>query len=225
MTPHPAAAAVTTPPVQPQTPPQAQPPGPSQSTAPADAPARPPAQAGAAGPAVDGSDEAEPGGKQQKSDKRPPSRGVSMALAGRPVGEAPVAPERPRWPGAANAEEVYVPEEEFDVSDLAEVNRQMNRARARLFRVSQHLKGAQRELAEAQIEYDRAMRRALVSLSGGTEASRKAMAEIQCEPLENRVVVAKQVVEEWKKRSIDVRDDLKAIENISHNVRAQMDIR
>lgn len=151
-------------------------------------------------------------------------RGTAMAAGGQPVGTPPPAPEPPQWPGPVNEDETYVPQE-FDAVDLAEVNREMNRARARLFRVSATLKAAQRRLVEAQTAYERQMRRELVTISGGTEASRRAMAEIRCESLENDVVVAKQIVEEWKQRSMYVRDDLKAVENISHNVRAQMDVR
>jgi hypothetical protein len=157
--------------------------------------------------------------------KKPAARASGMAAGGQPVGTPGPPPGAPVWPQPMSADESYIPNEEFDVSDLGEVNRQLNMARARIFRVSQTLKLAQRTLADAQSDYDRAMRRQLVSISGGTSESRRAMAEINCEHLENRIIVGKQVVEEWRKRSMDTRDDLKAIENIAHNVRAQIDIR
>lgn len=156
--------------------------------------------------------------------KASPARGASMASGGQPVEVPGAAPAAPEWPDARTDDEVYVPEE-FDATDLAEVNRELNRARARLFRVSAELKRVQRYMAEAQCDYDRQMRRELVAITGGTAETRKAMAEIRCEPLENRIVVGKQIVEEWKKRSTDCRDDLKAVENIAHNARAQMDVR
>lgn len=160
-----------------------------------------------------------------KAEKKPPAqRGAGMAAGGAPI-DIPAPPSRPGWPGALSPDEDYIPDEEFDATDLADVNRELNRARARIFRCSQVLKRVQRAQAEAQVDYDRAMRRALVSISGGTSESRRAMAEIKCEEFENRVVIGKQVVEEWKKRCTDARDDLKAVENISHNVRAQIDIR
>lgn len=179
-------------------------------------PATPAVEAAGGVPAVD------PAPAKEK--KAATVRGAGMASGGQPVEMPGAAPAGPVWPDPRNADEVYVPEE-FDATDLAEVNRELNRARARLFRVSQELKRMQRFLAEAQCEYDRQMRRELVSISGGTAETRKAMAEIRCESLENRVIVGKQVVEEWKKRSVDCRDDLKAVENIAHNVRAQMDVR
>lgn len=160
-----------------------------------------------------------------KTEKKPPAqRGAGMAAGGAPI-DIPAPPQRPGWPGALSPDEDYIPDEEFDATDLMEVNRELNRARARIFRCSQVLKRVQRAQAEAQVDYDRSMRRALVSISGGTSESRRAMAEIKCEEFENRVVIGKQVVEEWKKRCTDARDDLKAVENISHNVRAQLDIR
>jgi hypothetical protein len=158
--------------------------------------------------------------------KEPKARTRGMASGGAPVGDLPVAPEPPVWPDfAKHPDATYVPDEEFDATDLMQVNRELNRARARVFRCSDILKMCQRTLAEAQSNYDRQMRRALVTVSGGTAESRKALAEIQCEEFENRVIVGKQVVEEWRRRCGDARDDLKALENISHNVRASLDIR
>lgn len=177
-----------------------------------------------AGSPVSGDAGAEPPVEAPAEKKKTSARSSGMAAGGQPVGAPTPPPGAPAWPDVMNADEIYVPEE-FDVTDLAEVNRELNRARSRIFRVSQTLKLAQRTLAEAQSDYDREMRRQLVSISGGTAESRRAMAEINCEHLENRIIVGKQVVEEWRKRSMDTRDDLKAVENIAHNVRAQIDIR
>jgi hypothetical protein len=152
------------------------------------------------------------------------ARTRGIASGGAPV-SVPDRPGQPVWPGGESADEQYVPDEAFDASDLHLVNRELNRCRARLFRVSGALRAAQRAAAEADLQYRRELRRALVTVSGGTAESRKAVAELQCEPFENEQVIAQQVVEEWKKRAMDARDDLKAVENLSHNVRAQMDIR
>jgi hypothetical protein len=178
------------------------------------------AEAPAAAGATVEVDEVVPATDEKKTNRR----GASMASGGAPVNAPTTASKFAGWPNVFTDDEMYVPEE-FDVSDLAEVNRELNRARARLFRVSQQLKRMQRALAEAQVSYDREMRRQLVSLTGGTEASRRAMAEIACEQFEDRLIIGKQIVEEWRKRSMDCRDDLKAVENIAHNVRAQIDIR
>lgn len=150
-------------------------------------------------------------------------RGRTMAYQGQPV--RPAAPPRPLagWPSGGEDED-FVPDDEIDAADLAVLNRELNRARARVFRVSRRLKEAQRHLVQVETDYGRALRRALVGVSGGSAETRKAQAEIQCEPLEDAVVIARQVVEEWKKRALDSRDDLRAIENLSHNARAQIAI-
>jgi len=148
-----------------------------------------------------------------------------MAMAGKPADAAPAMPEDLAWPQVEHPDIEYVPDEEFDAQDLGAVNRELNRCRARVFRVSRELKTAEREFASAKMTYTRQMRRALVSVSGGSAETRKALAELQCEPYEDAVVISEQVVAEWKKRATDARDDLKAVENLSHNVRAQIDIR
>lgn len=207
-----------------------------------DPPAESPAEASAgatpvAEPVTEKS--AEPATEKPEGAAKEPGRRTGMASNGKPVTELPPPPDAPVWPafapdapgapatpnGLAAVDESYVPDEEFDATDLMQVNRELNRARARIFRCSQTLKRVQRALAEAQVDYDRQMRRALVTQSGGTAESRRALAEIQCEEFENRVVIGKQVVEEWRRRCNDARDDLKALENISHNVRASLDIR
>lgn len=149
-------------------------------------------------------------------------RSRSVAMGGQRAQVKPV-PEAPQWPDQTT-EDMYIPEEEFDSSDLSVINRELNRCRARLFRVSHSMKDAQRKLREAELLYSRHMRRALVQVSGGTAETRKAVAEMECEPFENDMVVKQQVVEELRKRAQDVRDDLKAVENLSHNARAQMNI-
>lgn len=149
-------------------------------------------------------------------------RARGVAVGGRVATVAPM-PSAPQWPSTVGSE--YVPDEELDASDLGEINRELNRCRARLFRVSESLKHAQRELRDAELLYSRQMRRALVKTTGGTAETRRAVAEMECEPFENDMVVKQQVVEELRKRALDVRDDLKAVENLSHNARAQMNLR
>ena len=150
------------------------------------------------------------------------ARARGVASGGKQVELPANLPSAPHWPGSGGPEDEYVPDEEFDASDLMNVNREINRARARLFRVSASMRGAQRKCAEADLLYRRQLRRALVQVSGGSAEIRKAVAELQCEPHENALIVAVQVADEYKKRAMDVRDDLKALENLSHNVRAQM---
>lgn len=188
-----------------------------------EAPSAPPVEPDAA-PTPDG--EQPDSSAQTTAPAEPESKGRArgMAVNGK-TADLPAPPPRPTWPGAVSADDDYVPDEQFDAHDLSDVNRELNRCRSRLFRISQALKGAQRNLADAELAYNRAYRRALIAVSGGSAETRKAYAEVQCEQFENDLAVARQVVEELKKRSMDARDDLKAVENLSHNVRAQMDIR
>ncbi len=151
------------------------------------------------------------------------SHARGMAVQGRPYA-VPDEPEAPSWP-PPGAAETWRPDVEIDATDLAVLNRQLNECRARLFHVSAGLREAQRAKVDAEVAYHRRMRRALVNTSGGSADTRRAIAELQREAWENDLLIATQVVEEWKKRAVDVRDDLKTVENICHNARAQMDIR
>lgn len=153
--------------------------------------------------------------------KGPRARGLATGGRNVSLGDST---QPPTWPASNSPDETYVPDETFDVSDLSNVNRLLNECRARLFRSSGQLRQAQRSVATADLAYRRAYRRALIGVSGGTAESRKAVAEVECEPLENDLVVSGQIAEEWKKRCMDCRDDLKALENLSHNMRAQMAI-
>lgn len=149
------------------------------------------------------------------------SRVRGVAIAGRQPTVSAVPPP-PQFP-EVDPLQGYEPTE-FDASDLRLINTELNRCRIRLFRISTAQRRAQRELREAELTYSRNMRRALIQTSGGTAETRRAVAEMECEPFEDRVAVAQQVVEELRKRAQDVRDDLKAVENLSHNARAQMNI-
>jgi hypothetical protein len=182
------------------------------------APPKPPAPRKEAAAPTDAAPPAE-GGEEGKA-----ARSRGLASGGR-TADIPPMPPAPAWDQAAGPNDDYLPAETADYTDLSQVNLDINRARRRLFQVSAALRIASREAIEAEVTYRRHMRRALVSLSGGSAEGRKAMAEMQCEEYENAMVVTAQVVEELKKRSTDARDDLKAAENIAHNVRAQMDVR
>ena len=145
-----------------------------------------------------------------------------MAKDGRPVSTDYPAPSGVlSWP-AASTMEAYLPEETFDYTDLNMLNKELLKAMRRLFEVSQALKTEQRLLAEAELTYREHMRRTMVKVSGGSAEIRKALAELDCEQYENAVWLRTQTVEEMKKRSMDCRDHLKGLENLSHNVRAQI---
>lgn len=147
-----------------------------------------------------------------------------IAMGGKPF-HVPDADPLPVFP-EPTGDEVYVPADDgVDAWDLSRANQELNRIRARLYRLSQALREAQQRYAAAKLRYERALRRALVQVSGGTAETRKAAAELACEPFENDVVVAQQEVEALKQLAMTARADLEAVLNIAHNLRAQMDLR
>lgn len=143
-------------------------------------------------------------------------RGV--AFAGRHV-DVPAVPAMPRWRPPTGPDATYTPDEDWEPGDLSAVNREINRCKARLFRVSRELGRAEDALAEAELVYDRHFRRALIAASGGSAEIRKAVAELQCEEFEDARAVARRSVEHWKRLVVAVREELDAVENQSHNVR------
>lgn len=146
-----------------------------------------------------------------------------MAMGGRRV-EVKSAPPMPTWP----THEMWSPsqdvEETVDALDVADLNRMLLASRRSLFTASARLREAQRESEDASLRYRRAYRRFLVTITGGSAETRKVAAEIACEEFENDMVVKAQVAEEWKRHAQDCRDNVKAIENVAHNVRAQMSV-
>lgn len=130
----------------------------------------------------------------------------------------------PEWPTEGPVLPIGEEDISVDALDVFTLNQMMLGARRSLFHASERLKGAQRAHADAEMRYKRAFRRFLVTVSGGSAETRRAMAEIHCEEFENDMVVTGQIVEELKRHAQDCRDNLKAIENISHNLRAQMSV-
>lgn len=68
------------------------------------------------------------------------------------------------------------------------------------------------------------MRRELVNMSGGTEKTRVAMAEIACEEWENDVAVTTQLVAELTNEQRIVSKELDILESLANNARAQIKI-
>ena len=160
--------------------------------------------------------------KQEQPAAPAASRTPALAVGGKRISDIPDPQQVPTWPSPDTGEEVYVPDDQYDFVDLNAVNTALNQARSRLFRITNHLRDAQRSRVDKEIVYKREMRRALISITGGSAELRKAMAEVQCEGHENDMIVAQQIEEEWKRRVVVARDDLDALQNLSHNIRAQV---
>jgi hypothetical protein len=124
---------------------------------------------------------------------------------------------------APPTDEAFEPED-VDFEDLLSVNRAINQARGRLFRVNRELAIAAEAASAAELAYSSQFNRELVGMSGGSAETRKAAAEVNCEDRYSEMVVARRFEERLKRLSQTVRADLDALQNISHNVRAQLDV-
>lgn len=111
-----------------------------------------------------------------------------------------------------------------DYSDLAALNRDLQKLRIRMARIRREMRRAAREATEAKLAYQRALRRALVQQSGGSAESRKANAELLCEDLEADMVMKAQVADEYNTLFRSVRDDVENAKVVAYNLRALMSI-
>lgn len=169
---------------------------------------------------------AEEGAKTKRSGRTP--RSSSMALNGRPVDvEEYSQVELPDWieSGRRYSELMeYVPEDDLDISDVHSVNREILSARRRLFRVQRALADANRKASEAKFAYRRKRARILVGISGGTEKTREATADVACEEEFGHLIVSEQLADELLNQSRAVKAELDSLANLSHNIRAQMSL-
>lgn len=159
--------------------------------------------------------------KPKPAEEKKPRTGTGLASRGKPVStdDYPMKPF-PQW-NPVNDEEI---DQLTDFSDLSEVNQRLNRLRARFYRIHQALAEAQRAHSEAKSEYSKRLRREMVNISGGTEKTRVAMAEIACEEWESEVTIRNQVVNELVSEQRIISKDLDILETLSNNIRAQMKV-
>lgn len=131
----------------------------------------------------------------------------------------PPAPPLPRWEDPANQDRGDALDVEVDYSDLAALNRDLLRLRVQMSRVRRAMRTAGREAVEAKLEYQRALRRALVQQTGGSAETRKAAAELMCEELEARVTTLEKVADEYNTLFRSVRDDIENAKVVAYNLR------
>lgn len=148
-----------------------------------------------------------------------------VALAGSPVdlSDFDVPAPFPSWP-IGLPDDDYIPQEEADYGDLAVINRDINRARAMSFRVKNRLAIARHLETEVGDRYRKAFNRQMIGLSGGTEAQRKAIAEVNTEHIYSEYLVAQSVVKDLTNLSYTVSRDLDTLKTLSDNLRKQMSI-
>lgn len=113
---------------------------------------------------------------------------------------------------------------EVDYQDLLHVNLEIVSLVKRMHDVREDMKLAERAVIKTRIEYDQALRRETLKVSGSTEKVRQAWAEINCESLYKNWQISVQVMKELQQFSRDVRTELDALKEISNNIRRHIDI-
>ncbi len=111
-----------------------------------------------------------------------------------------------------------------DSFTMEDINTRLEEGRIQLFKILDLLHGASKKVTAADTKYRMAHSRAVVSVSGGTEKSRLAAADIICEDEYSELVVAKQAEAYLKSVLQSQRASIDVITQISHNLRAQMTI-
>lgn len=160
-----------------------------------------------------------------KEVKEKAPRATGVALRGSLVNMSDYdAPKQfPGWPSNTR-DDMFIPDEEVDYTDLSTLNRDINRARSMLFRVKNELANARRVEVESALAYRQAYNRAFMGLSGGTEAIRKTMAEVMTEDLYTDLMIAQNIVKEQTSLSYNVSKELETLKTLSDNLRKQMSI-
>lgn len=164
-------------------------------------------------------------GTQKPAQPEKQRRGTGLASGGKLIMSTDDYPD-PGLPTWENRDDEYSFTEfqEVDFEDLSRINFALNQVRVKFYRIGRKLKDAQRRLSDAKAAYNRRMRRELVNMSGGTDKTRIAMAEIACEEWENDVAVATQLVAEITNEQRIVSKDLDVLESLANNARAQIKI-
>lgn len=154
-----------------------------------------------------------------------------IAIGGKRVDSSKYAQESasPAFPGRTAAQALYtLPDEhEFDSAsyeDLHAVNVAIHKARYALNRSQGALTNAQRQLVTSETNYRHAHARALITITGGTEKTRTAVADLETEDLFTDLLVKRAVVDEVTALIRAINRDIESLTVLSHNLRAQMNI-
>lgn len=152
------------------------------------------------------------------------SRTTPLAFAGRRVSAANYQKEHPPVFPADTITDDYQLDQGISFSEVHSINTQINRARAALFRANSALAEANRAEAAAKMKYRHAHALALIQVSGSSEKQRTAVADLATEEEYANLIVAEKISEEMLSQVRALRTELDALFNISHNLRAQMNL-
>ncbi len=112
-----------------------------------------------------------------------------------------------------------------DFSDLNAINVAINAVKMKKAVVNQKLKTARKTAASAKYFYERAKRRQIVTVSGSSDRTRVALAEIYTEELETAYIVASVEEEELKSLQRSLVKEAEDLRELSYNIRKEMDLR
>ena len=120
--------------------------------------------------------------------------------------------------------ENYEPDPTVDLTDLNNINREIVNLRIRLHRIRKEMKQADRLAMKHKYAYESEKKRIWIGISGGSDKSREAAAEVMTEQLMTNYLVAAAVAKEITQQNRDLRMDLDALKELSNNQRKQIDI-
>jgi hypothetical protein len=162
------------------------------------------------------------------ADPQKPVKTVGMALLGQALNmdEIKTQPSLPKAESVTivSAWEMYQPSQDIDYTDLASINRELVQLRIRLNQIRIEMRKADRYSTQARWNYEGKKKRLLISLSGGTEKTREAAAELLCEEEYSNYLVALNVAKEIQQHNRDLRAELDLLKEVSNNLRRMIDL-
>lgn len=111
-----------------------------------------------------------------------------------------------------------------DFDDMISVNKAIFHAKKGLFQVNAYLAHYEAKVNKAKTIYNRQWRREYLKSNQKTDTARKVNADMQCEELEDDVIVFEQLREDFKKLSYNLKIELQTLQTISSNIRQQINI-
>ena len=118
----------------------------------------------------------------------------------------------------------YEPDVTVDLTDLANINKEITNLRIRLHGIRKELKIAERFHLKHKYAYESEKKRIWIGITGGSDKSREALAEVMKEELYSNFKVAEAVAKELSQHNRDMRMELDALKELSNNQRRQIDI-
>lgn len=161
--------------------------------------------------------------QEEAPKRRAGSGGIAYGGKAMDISNPPGMPPAPHWPNET-FEDQYIPQEIDDITDLNVATREMLRLRVLLHKARRQLDQARRDETAAVIKQRQHYSREFIKTSGGTEASRKAFAEIQNEAYMSDVLITQAVAKEKMELSRTIAKEIEAWKTICDNIRKQMSI-